>query len=156
MINALAVVAHHDDHLLWMGGTMQRSRSWGWTWTVIAMCIRDPAKAQYFDQCCRDQGVESRRLSFQGDDQTIPLFRYHTRETLASALCREIGGQTFDWVFTHSREEGGEYGGHAAHSEVQAGRDIARQTEHNRTRRAIVGVFFLWLCPWPYRLDSTN
>jgi hypothetical protein len=48
MTNALAVMAHHDDHVLFMGATMQRTkRMQGWDWTVTAMCL-NPAYRTYF------------------------------------------------------------------------------------------------------------
>jgi hypothetical protein len=135
MTNALAVVAHHDDHLLWMGVTIERTKRWGWNWTVLALGVRDPAKAAYFDDCCKEQGVTFRRLALVGDDQGAPLFRDCPQERLETAICETLEGVSFDWVFTHSREPGGEYGGHSAHMEVQ--RSVTSLVQRNRLGKGV-------------------
>jgi LmbE family N-acetylglucosaminyl deacetylase len=118
MINALAVVAHHDDHLLFMGATMRRTKTIrGWHWKVIAMCL-DPACKDYFCGSCADLGAKGCFMPFK-NYQTDPIFSKNSREEMEAKLRGEAEGTKFDWVFTHSRHPCGEYGGHSNHSEVQ-------------------------------------
>jgi LmbE family N-acetylglucosaminyl deacetylase len=127
MTNALVVVAHHDDAILWMGGTIQRFRDWNWH--VVSMCVRDPLRRDYLQRTCGALGVKSNPLDFL-DHQGGEPFSQNGRERMVNRLIDTTGGATFDWVFTHSRDRFGEYGGHANHSEmvhlvtalVQAGR----------------------------------
>jgi hypothetical protein len=37
---------------------------------------------------------------------------------MVTELANAVGGAKSDWVFTHSRDQFGEYGGHANHSEI--------------------------------------
>ena len=57
---------------------------------------------------------------------------------MVNSLIDAIGGATFDWVFTHSRDRFGEYGGHANHSEmvslVTASRGVATDDRHGQCR----------------------
>ncbi len=119
MTKALAIVAHHDDALLWMGGTMLRtSRQLDWQWTVIAVCVPDPARQENFRDCCAAFGVAHRHLAF-ADYQAGQAFTRNKRADVQAALANQITGQSFDWVFTHARGPHGEYGRHANHVECR-------------------------------------
>ncbi len=119
MAKAVAIVAHHDDHSLWMGGTMQRLAASGWYWTVIAMCVPDPDRLDYFFHSCSEFGAIPFAMQFN-DYQVGQPFSLNNREEMRSRLLDAIDGQIFDLVFTHSRGEHGEYGGlNANHVEVR-------------------------------------
>jgi len=118
MPNAIAVVAHHDDHILWMGGMIQRMKSFGWHWTLIAMCAPDPDRRAYFTRCSDALGVESQSMGFH-DYMDGPAFKRNSREKMRDDLVGAIRGKAFDFVFTHSRDPDGEYGFHANHCEVE-------------------------------------
>jgi hypothetical protein len=119
MPSALAVVAHHDDHILWMGGAIQRTRQLGWDWTLIAMCVPPDGRAPYFRDCSAALGFPGRPMGF-GDYQGGPPFRLNSKAQMENDLRASIQGKSFDWVFTHSRYAHGEYGGsHANHNEVR-------------------------------------
>jgi LmbE family N-acetylglucosaminyl deacetylase len=113
--NALVVVAHHDDAILWMGGTIQRLRDWNWH--VVSMCVPDPRRKDYLQQTCEALGVRSSPVSF-ADYQGGAPFTGNDREQMVNALAGAVDGAKFDWVFTHSRHPSGEYGGHTNHSEM--------------------------------------
>jgi LmbE family N-acetylglucosaminyl deacetylase len=116
--NALAVVAHHDDHLLFMGGTMKRlAETKGWKWTVIAMCL-NPDFQKYYCDSCADLKAEGKFMHFK-DDLTGFRFTKNSQQQMEAELLQAAGGTRFDWVFTHSRHPRGEYGGHRNHEEVQ-------------------------------------
>lgn len=119
MKKAVAIVAHHDDHVLWMGGTIQRLAASGWHWTIIAMCIPELDKLEYFIHCCSVFGVIPIAMKF-GDYQSGEPFSQNSREEMRSRLIDAIDDQKFDLVFTHSRGEHGEYWArHANHVEVR-------------------------------------
>ncbi len=118
MVNALAVVAHHDDHILWMGGTIQRTKKHGWNWTLIAMCVPDPVKQSYFCGCCGSPTANPCYFTFNDYFGGEP-FSQNVQSAMQADLMKTLAGQRFDWVFTHSRKHECEYGRHANHVEVQ-------------------------------------
>jgi|SRR5579864_2019262 len=119
MPDALAVVAHHDDHILWMGGTLQRTLAAGWRWKLVAMCVPEPAKQMYYHACCRAIGTGGSCMVFQ-DYQAGSAFSRNQRAAMEGQLLNAIQANAFDYVFTHSRHAHGEYGGaHANHIEVR-------------------------------------
>ena len=60
----LPFLAHHDDHVLWMGGAIQRLVETGWKIKVVAMCVPDPQRRDYFDDTCSALAVTSAALGF--------------------------------------------------------------------------------------------
>ncbi len=119
MPNALAVVAHHDDHILWMGGAIQRTRQLGWQWTLIAMCVPPDDRDPYFARCSEALGFPGQALRFR-DYLSGPAFAVNSRSQMEQELRQSISGGQFDFVFTHSRYAHGEYStSHANHNEVR-------------------------------------
>lgn len=119
MPKAVAVVAHHDDHVLWMGGTIQRLAATGWQWTLVAMCVPDRERQGYFLHCCSVFGAAPVFMEFQDYMNGEPFSR-NSRDEMRSQLAEAVRGQTFGLVFTHSRSERGEYWArHANHVEVR-------------------------------------
>jgi LmbE family N-acetylglucosaminyl deacetylase len=119
MTTAIAITAHHDDAVLWCGGTILRTaRELGWKWTVVALCVPDKERQGYFKNYCGAVGVSSvaARLA---DYQEGPAFSRNTQEAYNQEIMNATQGKSFDWVFTHSRGQHGEYGFHANHAEVQ-------------------------------------
>jgi LmbE family N-acetylglucosaminyl deacetylase len=117
MPSALAVVAHHDDHILWMGGAIQRTRQLGWDWTLIAMCV-PTAHEPYFRNCSAALGFPGLPMVFE-DYMGAPQSQPNSKTQMERDLLNAVQGKAFDWVFTHSRYAHGEYGGaHANHVEV--------------------------------------
>lgn len=119
MLKAVAIIAHHDDHVLWMGGTIQRLAASGWHWTVIAMCIPEHDRQNYFLHSCSIFGAIPIAMQFN-DYQTGDPFSRNNRDDMRSCLLGAIDDQKFDLVFTHSRGENGEYWArHTNHVEVR-------------------------------------
>lgn len=117
MPNAIAITAHHDDAVLWCGGTILRTRrALSWNWTVVALCVPDPARQVYFDSYCAAVGVAARRFAFR-DYQGPAAFSQNRQSDFEDALRSIQQSQLFDFVFAHSKDAGGEYGGHANHDE---------------------------------------
>jgi len=119
MTTALAIVAHFDDHALWMGGIMHVLKDW--QWTAVAMCVELPERRSYFCDFCaevRAQGYPMDCRDYQ-NRKDPSVARPNTQEEMQGKLLRCFSGNRFDWVFTHSRDAGGEYGGHDNHTEVR-------------------------------------
>jgi LmbE family N-acetylglucosaminyl deacetylase len=119
MPKALAIVAHHDDHILWMGGTIQRMITKKWHWTLIAMCVPAPEKREYFQHCCSIFGAIPIVFEFN-DYPNGDAFSQNDRNKMRSELIAAVCRQQFDFIFTHSRSSSGEYWfKHPNHDEVR-------------------------------------
>ncbi len=115
--SAIAVVAHHDDALLWVGGTIKRTLRCGWDWTVVAMCVQSDEKKSFFDDWCKSLSVrhDSRKLHDYPNGNPFSANKLcDMREKLLSATQKE----KFDFVFTHTPDGRGEYGPHPNHLET--------------------------------------
>lgn len=119
MPKALAVVAHHDDHIPWVGGALQRLVAARWECTVIAMCVPAADRRRYFDECCSAPKVSGVSMGF-ADYQGGAAFSRNNRGAMEGQLLKAVGGERYDYVFTHRRHPAGEYGGHANHDECRA------------------------------------
>lgn len=117
MTHAIAITAHHDDAVLWCGGTILRMTALGWNWTVVALCVPDSQKQRYFDEYCQAAKVVGSRFAF-ADYQGGGTFRENTKASFIKEIKAILDAKTFEFVFTHSCDPGGEYGGHANHDEV--------------------------------------
>ena len=117
MTEALAVVAHYDDALIWAGGAIARSRRLGWSWTVVALCVGEVERRGVFDGWCRALDVRGIALTFR-DHPDGRAFSRNDPKSLRGAILGEIGEASFDWVFTHSPDPEGEYGFHPNHAEA--------------------------------------
>jgi hypothetical protein len=118
MTTALAIVAHHDDHLLWMGAIMRVLKEW--KWMAVAMCVELPERRSFFCDFCADVKADGYHFDFRDyQDRKNPGGKVlNSQGEMQRKLLNCVGGRRFDWVFTHSRDAGGEYGGHDNHSEV--------------------------------------
>ena len=120
-MKALSVVAHSDDHVLWMGGTILRLNQW--TWHILSLCKSHSnedfePKRVVFERSCRELGA-SRYSAKDFKD-------YQPREAMESQQLTRMKEETlafaddsYDLVFTHSIQENCEYGFHANHAEVR-------------------------------------
>ncbi len=138
MTRAIAVVAHYDDALLWVGGTIKRTLCCGWEWTVLAMCVEPELEYEYkqcfFDDWCESLHIHHHPTSEFKDYQPGNPFsqnnRCEMRDEMRKAILRETQDGKFDWVFTHPLEWDGEYGHHANHMEAaETVEDLARRNE---------------------------
>jgi LmbE family N-acetylglucosaminyl deacetylase len=120
-MKALSVVAHSDDHILWMGGTILRFNQW--TWHILSLCKSHndesfEPKRGVFERSCAELGA-SRYSAKDFKD-------YQPREAMESEQLKRMkeeilafAGNSYDFVFTHSIQENCEYGFHANHTEVR-------------------------------------
>src|ERR1035441_8770094 len=118
MAAAIAITAHHDDAVLWCGGTILRTIALGWQWTVIALCVPDRQRQGYFKDYCASVGATPVVSGF-GDYQDGVAFSRNGRGAMEMSIMLACPNTRFDWAFTHSRNEHCEYGLHANHREVR-------------------------------------
>jgi LmbE family N-acetylglucosaminyl deacetylase len=114
---ALVVGAHDDDAVAWMGGTIRQLSEW--QWTVISLCRwigRQEPNHGYFKRTCELLGVTTRIAGDFVDDQSS---RHNDVQSMKNFITKEVQNTIFDYVFTHSRAPGGEYGGHANHDDTR-------------------------------------
>jgi len=116
-MNALVVVAHDDDAVLWMGGTIHHLKYWNWH--AIAMCNQgNSERKHYFEKTCGKLGVTAVPLDFLDYPDSSMVPRRNSIAEMKEALIGVVGTRAFDYVFTHSRDPNGEYSHHPNHSEV--------------------------------------
>ena len=116
-MNALVVVAHDDDVVLWMGGAVHHLRDWNWH--LVSMCNQGNVKRKrYFEQTSSGLGARSDTLDFleYQDRNSVP--EPNSIDQMKQSLLQLVGTMTYDYVFTHSRDPNGEYSRHDNHHEV--------------------------------------
>ena len=113
---ALVVVAHCDDAVLWMGGTIHHLRDW--EWHVFSMCNgNDNLRIQSFNKSCEMLRINrSHALSFL-DYQSHEAFSRNNKEEMKLRLLKLID-KTYYFVFSHGLQKWNEYGPHANHKEA--------------------------------------
>ncbi|MCJ7603603.1 MAG: PIG-L family deacetylase [Desulfobulbaceae bacterium] len=117
-MKAIAIVAHDDDVVLWLGGTIHLLKDW--EWHIISMCNdHNSERKNYFYGVADKLGVAT--------INTFDFFDYQDRKTshrtnsipdMKEKLSSLLKDNRYDYVFTHSRDKNGEYGHHANHQEV--------------------------------------
>lgn len=157
-MKALSVVAHSDDHVVWMGGTILRFNQW--TWHILSLCKSHnhedfEPKRMIFEESCRELGASRYRAKDFKD--------YQPREAMESQQLAGIREEIlafvdndYDLVFTHSIQEHCEYGFHGNHAEV---RDAANQVINEgllRTRGVLYFCYKSGGCRKPVIADLGN
>lgn len=110
-INALAIVAHPDDEIIWMGGMILKHKNWNWT--IYSLCRRDDRdRAPKFFRVCALLGVHGII-----DDLDDKVLKSLDETEIIMRVIETFGKKKFDYLFTHG--ENGEYG-HIRHCEIHA------------------------------------
>jgi LmbE family N-acetylglucosaminyl deacetylase len=109
---ASVVVAHPDDEILWMGGTLLLER--GCRWKIVTLCRgSDADRAPRFLEVIKHLGATGIMGDVNDGPEQHPLSPRDVREAVLELLVRE---RRFDVLFTHSPR--GEYTRHRRHEEV--------------------------------------
>lgn len=116
-MKALVVVAHDDDVVLWMGGVVHHLHDWNWH--LVSMCNQGNIERRgYFEETSRRLNARSSALDF-GDYQEISKASSpNSVSRMKQDLLKIVEDQTYDFLFTHSRDPNGEYSPHHNHYEV--------------------------------------
>ncbi len=110
MVKALAVVAHPDDEIIWMGGTILRKKSWDWT--IFSLCRKnDKDRSKKFSKVCKLLGAKKIISDYEDKNVERQLSKAGVKKRIRKLLKRK----NFDFIFTHGKN--GEYG-HNRHKEV--------------------------------------
>jgi len=121
-MKALCVVAHTDDHVLWMGGTILRHSQW--TWHILSLCKSHnnedfEPKRIVFEKTCTKFGA-SRYLAMDLKDyQPREAMRSQQLSRMKKEILRFTAEDIYDLVYTHSISKNCEYSFHANHAEVR-------------------------------------
>ena len=109
---AAVVVAHPDDEILWMGGTLLMHSDH--RWNIVTLCRgSDPDRAPKFFTVLRHLGASGTMGDMNDGPEQDPLMPQEVREAVLKLLA---GNRCFDVMFTHSPR--GEYTRHRRHEEV--------------------------------------
>lgn len=107
---AIAIVAHPDDEVIWLGGTIKRAP---FRWTIFSLCrASDHDRAPKFRRVCRLLGAQAIITDLEDDglmgvEESVPVIKQLIKEKLKN--------KNFSYIFTHGRN--GEYG-HPRHQGV--------------------------------------
>jgi len=112
-MNAVVIVAHPDDEVIWCGGYLLQNPSVDWT--VLSLCHGDDA-----DRTPKFRRVVQRlggRAIISDLDDGCPPDEIDVPRELGGRICRLLGDQRWDLVLTHGPN--GEYG-HLRHRQTHA------------------------------------
>ena len=120
-MKALSIVAHSDDHVLWMGGTILRLNKW--TWHILSLCKSHnnedfKPKRIVFERSCTELGASRCFAKDLNDYQSKKEMETQQLERMKKEILGFADSDGYDLVFTHSKQESCEYGFHANHAEV--------------------------------------
>jgi len=106
----LVIVAHPDDEIIWMGGTLLKNKN-KWETTIASLCRKnDKDRAPKFFKVCKL--LSARGVMGDVEDSKLNPLQIKELEKCIKQLIRE---KEFDCIYTHG--ENGEYG-HIRHRET--------------------------------------
>lgn len=119
-MKALVVVAHPDDHVLWLGGTISRLKDW--EWHIISLCNSHndnfAPKLVNFESSCKALGAKRFAARQLRDYQQRELMEIEQPVKMQKEIL-SFADREYDLIFTHSISPNCEYGFHANHTETR-------------------------------------
>ena len=116
-MKAIVIVAHDDDVVLWIGGTIHLLKDW--EWHIISMCnAHNNDRKNYFHNIADKLGVVANTFDFLDYQNKESSSKPNSIPDMKQKLSSLLEDKPYDYVFTHSRDKNGEYGHHANHQEV--------------------------------------
>jgi len=110
-MQAVVIVAHPDDEVIWCGGLLlQKAR---WDWTVVSLCRGDDRdRTPKFAQVCERLGVRGIISDLNDED---PPSQIDPIRDIGDRIRRHAADRHWDLCVTHGAD--GEYG-HQRHREI--------------------------------------
>ena len=120
-MKTLVIVAHPDDHILWMGGTVLRLSSC--ELHIFSLCnSRNDSfdrKQKTFNWTCQQLNVKRYEAKQFRDYQAKELMEIEQPLKMQKEISA-FADKEYDIIFTHSQWPECEYGFHANHFEAKA------------------------------------
>jgi len=114
------VVAHPDDHVLWIGGTIIRFNEF--EWHVLSLCNSHNdnfgPKRDLFKNSCDELGCGRYKALEMRDYQPRELMEVEQMLKMQKEILA-FADSEYDLIFTHSSNPNCEYGFHANHAEAR-------------------------------------
>lgn len=119
-MKALIAVAHPDDHVLWIGGTILRFKNW--EWHILSLCNSHndnfQPKLETFRSSCSEMNVGKYQARAMRDYQQNEPMEIEQPLKMRKEIVA-FADKDYDLIFTHSINPNCEYGFHANHAEVR-------------------------------------
>lgn len=107
----LVIVAHPDDEVIWLGGTLLKCKE---NKTIISLCRKkDKDRAPKFEKACKI--LNARGYIFDLDDMEKGYFKKISKKSIINRILKITKGKKYEALYTHGKN--GEYG-HLRHKEI--------------------------------------
>ncbi|MCL5104930.1 MAG: PIG-L family deacetylase [Armatimonadetes bacterium] len=111
-MNCLIIVAHPDDEMIWMGGSILKHPRWDWR--IVSLCrASDTDRAPRFCRAAAELGARAFISNLDDSPVLAPLSPdlHEIKERIVAVV-----PHTLDLIFTHGQK--GEYTRHERHEQV--------------------------------------
>ena len=103
LMKSLVIVAHPDDHILWVGGTILRFNTW--EWHVLSLCNSHNdefnPKEEVFNLSCTNLGIKRYKALKFKDYSSKELIEIEQSLKMQKEILA-FADKKYDLIFTHS------------------------------------------------------
>lgn len=120
-MKGLCIVAHPDDHVLWMGGTILRLKDWNWH--ILSLCNSHNTgfveQKDTFNKSCSALSADKYSAKALKDYQNEESKEKEQLDKMKEEILSFADNNYYDLIFTHSINLNCEYSYHANHEEAR-------------------------------------